>query len=236
MHRVWEETLIARQLFQEAIVLDSEYAQAYVETGWTYLDDIWLGMTKTPSESIVKAEEMAQKAVAIHGYTAGENALLSSIYLMKKDLDKAIAYARKAVEQNPNRAGIYTVLGMALRNNGQYDESILCLKKALKLNPVKNTNRLNNLAWTYLYSKQYDEAIGFWSDILERNPEHLHSYMGLTAPYWLHGSEDQARESARNVLRIKPNFSVGYWEKQSYHKDKAVKKQMFDAWRKAGLK
>lgn len=40
MYRVWEETLIARQLFQEAIVLDSEYAQAYVETGWTYLDDI----------------------------------------------------------------------------------------------------------------------------------------------------------------------------------------------------
>jgi adenylate cyclase len=146
LRRTREESLIARQLFQEAIALDPEYAMAYVEVGWTYLDDIWLGMIKTSSESIARAEEMVQKAVSIRGFTAGENALLSSINLMKKDWDKAITYGEKAVEQSPNRAGVHSVLGLALRSNGQYEEAIYSLKKALRLNPVKSSNRLNGLA------------------------------------------------------------------------------------------
>jgi adenylate cyclase len=236
LRRTWEETLVARQLFQEAIALDPEYAMAYVDMGWTYLDDIWLGMTKTSSESIARAEEMVQKAVSIRGFTAGENALLSSIHLMKKDLDKAIAYGEKAVEQSPNSAGVHNVLGLALRSNGQYEEAISSYKKALRLNPVKNINRLNNLAWAYLYTKQYEKAISLWNETLERNPDYLFAYMGLTIAYWLTGSEGQAQQAAQHVLRINPKFSVGYWEKRSYVKDKELKDQIFDAWRKAGLK
>ncbi len=236
LRRTWEETLVARQLFQEAIALDPEYAMAYLDVGWTYLDDIYLGMTKTPSESIAKAEEMAQKAISIHGFTAGENALLSGIHLLKKDWEKAIAYGEKAVEQSANSAGVHTVLGHALRSNGQYDEAISSYKKALRLNPVKNINRLDGLAWSYLFSKQYEKAISTWNETLERNPDYLFAYMGLTMAYWLTGSEDQARQAAKNVLRINPKFSVGYWEKRSTLKDKALKDQLFDALRKAGLK
>jgi TolB-like protein/Flp pilus assembly protein TadD len=236
LRRTREESLVARQLFQEAIALDPEYAMAYVDVGWTYLDDIWLGMTKTPSESIAKAEEMARKAISIRGYTAGENALLSSIHLLKKDWDKAIAYGEKAVEQSPNRAGVHSVLGYALRSNGQYEEAISSLRKALQLNPVKNINRLDGLAWAYLYSKQYEKAISTWNEIVKRNPDYMYSYIGLTMAYWLSGSEDQARQAAREVLRVNPKISVVYLEKQSTIKDKALKEQLFDALRQAGLK
>ncbi len=234
--RTKEDTLVARQLFQEAIVLDPEYAQAYLLVGWTYLDDVWLGMTKTPSESIAKAESMVQKAISIHGNRAEENALLSSIHLLRKDWDKAIAYGEKAVEKRPNYAGPNNVLGYALRSNGQYDESISRYKKALQLNPVRPLTYLNGLAFTYLFSKQYEEAISIWNETLERNPDYLYAYVGLTMAYWFTGSEDQARQSAQQVLRVNPKFSVGYMEKHSTVKDKALKKQLFDALRKAGLK
>jgi adenylate cyclase len=237
LRRTKEDALVARQLAQEAIAFDPEYATACLLVGWTYLDDIWLGMTNTPSESITRAEEMAQKAISIRGRTAGEYGLLSGVHLLKKDLDKAIYYAEKAVEQAPNYANLYNILGMALRSNGQYDEAIASFKKALQLNPVKGINRLNNLAWAYLYSKQYEKAISIWNETLETNPDFLMAYMGLTMAYWLSGSENQARHAARHVLRINPKFSVGYWEKRSYTKmDEAYKKQLFDAWRKAGLK
>ena len=71
---------------------------------------------------------------------------------------------------------------------------------------------------------------------MERNPDYLFAYMGLTGAYWLTGREDQARQAAQHVLRINPKFSVGYWEKRSYVKDEAAKKQLFEAWRQAGLK
>ena len=234
--RTKEDSIVARQLLQETIDLDPEYAAAYVLIGWTYLDDIWLGMAKTPSEPIAKAEEMAQKAISIRGLTAGENGLLSSVHLMKKDLDKAIAYAEKAVEQAPNYANVHNILGIALRNNGQYDEAVSSFKKALQLDPIKNINRLNNLAWAYLYSKQYEKAISTWKETLERNPDYFYACLGLTSAYWFIGSEDKAREAARHVLKINPKFSLGYLEKRTPLKDKALKDQLFDAWRKAGLK
>jgi tetratricopeptide (TPR) repeat protein len=162
--------------------------------------------------------------------------LLSCVYLLRKDLDKAIPYAEKAVEQRPNFAYVHFVLGMALRSNGQYDEAILRFRKALQLNPVKHLTYLNNLAWAYLHSKQYDKAISTWNEVLERNPDYLFAYMGLTAAYWLTGSEDEARQAAQHVLRINPEFSVGHWEKRSYVKDEALMERQFEAWRKAGLK
>ena len=60
--------------------------------------------------------------------------------------------------------------------------------------------------------------------------------MGLTMAYWFTSSEDQARQAAQQVLRVNPKFSVDYWEKRSTLKDKALKEQLFDAWRMAGLK
>jgi TolB-like protein/Flp pilus assembly protein TadD len=236
LRRTKEDSLFARQLFREAVALDPEYAMAYLEVGWTYLDDIWLGMTETPSESIAKAEEMAQKAISIRGFTAPEYALLTGIHLLKKDLDKAIGYGEKAVEQSPNSAGVHTMLGYALRSNGQYEAAISSLKKALRLNPAKNINRLDSLAWAYLFSEQFDNAIATWNEIVERNPDYMYAYMGLTMAYWLTGSEDQARQAARQVLRVNPKFSVDILEKQSTLKDEALKMQLFDALRNAGLK
>jgi adenylate cyclase len=234
--RTMEDSLVARRLAKEAIALDPKYAAAYLQIGWTYLDEVWFGMTKTPSESIAKAEEMVQRAASIRGFGDGENALLSSVHLLKKDLDKAISYAEKAVEQKPNFAYVHHILAMALRSNRQYDEAILRQKKALQLNPVRPLTYLNNLAWAYLYAKQYGEAISTWNETLERNPDYLFAYMGLTGAYWLTGMEDQARQAAQQVLRINPKFSVDYWEKRSYIKDEESTKQLFDAWRKAGLK
>jgi tetratricopeptide (TPR) repeat protein len=172
----------------------------------------------------------------ISGIRREENSLLSSINLLKKDLNKAISYAEKAVEQRPNSALDHFILGMALRYNGQYDEAISRFKRALQLNPVKPLNYLNNLAWAYLFSRQYEKAIPIWNETLQRSPDYLFAYLGLTIAYWLSGQEDQAQQAAKHVLRINPKFSMDYWDKQDPTKDKELKEQNADAMRRAGLK
>jgi tetratricopeptide (TPR) repeat protein len=123
-----------------------------------------------------------------------------------------------------------------LSRNGQFDEAISRIKKALQLNPVRPLNYLNNLAYAYLFSKQYENAISIWNEILERDPDFLYAYVGLTMAYWFTDSKDQARKAAQQVLRVNPKFSVDYTEERSTVKDKALKKQVHDALRKAGLK
>ena len=82
------------------------------------------------------------------------------------------------------------------------------------------------LACTYFYFKQYEKAISFWNETLERNPDFIFAYMDLTMAYWFTGSEVQARHAAQQGLRVNPKFSVGYWQKRSTVKDKALKKQL----------
>ena len=70
---------------------------------------------------------------------------------------------------------------------------------------------------------------------MERNPDYLFAHMGLTAAHWLNGSEAEARQSAKHVLRIDPKYSVGFWEKRMPFKEEAIHELVYGAERKAGL-
>jgi adenylate cyclase len=124
---------------------------------------------------------------------------------------------------------------MILRLAGRFDEAIPVLEKAIRLNPITPINYLNNLAFAYAASEQYEKAVSLWNKAIERNPDYLFAYMGLTAVYQFLGDESKAREAAAEVLRIKPNFSVLRVEKSSPIKDPAGKKRWIDALRKSGL-
>lgn len=109
------------------------------------------------------------------------------------------------------------------------------MKKAIRLNPVTPIYYLNVLAWAYLYDKQYEQAIFLWKKILVSNPEHLFSYLGLTAAYQLTGNETSARESAQEVLRLKPNMTISIMEKGPATNNIDRRKQILEAMLKAGI-
>jgi adenylate cyclase len=163
-----QDIIVAREMFEEAINLDPNFGQAYMYLGFAYLDEVWFRVTKSPEKSIEQAEQAAQKSNALNPdqprYT-----LLSAISLQKKDLDNAILYAEKAIEEYPNSANCYFVFGMVLRTVGRYEEAIKNLEIALRLAPLRPENYLNNLAWSYNGNKQYDKAISLWVEALKRH-------------------------------------------------------------------
>ena len=160
--------------------------------------------------------------------------MLGVIYILNREYDKAIDECQKSIELSPNSAGSYFFYGLALRYAGRFDEAIPNLKKAIRLNPIKPLNYLNNLAWVYTFLGQYEQAILLWNGTLERNPEYLFSYMGLTIAYQLSGYEIKAREAAAEVMRITPNLTISKMEKGPATKN-VERKRHFEAMRKAGI-
>ena len=233
--RTEADVLEARRLAQEAIALDPEYGVAYVLLGWTHLDDIWFYRTKDRAKSLQTAEQLAQKAIDLSGQNDATHRLLSCVFLLRKQYEKAIVEAQKAVEFAPNSASSNFVYGMVLRTADRHDEAIPVLKKAIRLNPVTPINHLNNLAWSYTYSEQYEKAIPLWNRTIERNPDYLFAYMGLTCAYQLSGDGAKAREAADEVLRIKPIFSMKLAEKSFGTKNEEIKERILEAYRKAGI-
>jgi len=235
LRRTEADVLEARRLAQEAIALDPEYGAAYLLLGYTHLDDIWFYRTKNRAKSLQTAEQLAQKAIDLSGQDATTHRLLSCVFLLRKQYEKAIVEAQKAVELSPNSANSNFVYGMVLRNAERHDEAIPVLQKAIRLDPVTPINYMNNLAWAYTFSEQYEKAIRLWNRTIERNPDYLFAYMGLTLAYQLSGNEVLAREAAAEVLRIKPTFSMALAEKRTVSKNEKIKARMLEAYRKAGI-
>jgi len=234
--RTEADALEARRLAQEAIALDSEYGGAYILLGLTHLNDLWFNRTKDRAKSLQTAEQLAQKAIDVSGQDADTHRILSQVFLLRRQYEKAIIEAQKAVELSPNSAEDHWWLGVVLRFAGRYDEAILFLEKAIRLNPVTPINYLNNLAFAYAYSEQYEKAIPLWNRAIERNPDYLFAYCGLTYAYQMSGNETKAHEAAAEVLRIKPKFSVDQDAgKVNPFKDVDLKNRWLEALRKAGL-
>jgi adenylate cyclase len=236
LRRTKQDIFLARQMFEEAINLDPNFGAAHNGLAHVRMDEIWFGTTTSPEKSIEQAEQAAQKVIALNPDQPPPYSTLSQIRLLKKDFDKAILYGEKAVELNPNDAGCYFSLGMVLRSVGRYEEAIQNLETALRLSPLRPLPYVNNLAWSCLGTKQYDKAILLWSETLERNPDYLFGYLGLTAAYELSGNHEKACWAAVNVMRVNPKFSIAVEEKMSPIKDEASKKRYFDILRSAGLK
>jgi adenylate cyclase len=234
LRRTEADVLEARRLAHEAIALDPEYGGAYNLLGWTHLDDIWFHRTKDRDKSLQTAELLAHKAIDLSGQDAPNHRLLSCVFLLRKQYEKAIAEVQKAVVLSPNSANSNFIYGMILRYAGRYEEAIPILEKAIRLNPVAPINYLNNLAWAYMSNEQYEKAIALWNRTIERNPDYLFAFTGLTGAYQLSGNEIKARESAAEVLRIKPTYSMALIKKWDI-KNIERKKRILEAYRKAGI-
>jgi adenylate cyclase len=231
-----ESNALAKQLAQEAIALDPEYAMAYRALSTAHQMDVWLGTSKSPKQSKAKAMELLQKAIELDPTYAEAHGHLGFVFSMMGEHDKAVAKAEQAVALNPNSAYAHMVLGHTLRFAGRHEEAIPEYKKAIRLNPMPPTNYLFGLGMAYFWTGQYEEAIKWCKKAVRQDPDSFLTRLMMTQVYGLSGREEEARAEAAEVLRINPKFSVDKWEKASTVKKKTEKEKSMAALRKAGLK
>jgi adenylate cyclase len=231
-----ESNALARQLTEEAITLDPEYAWAYYTLGRTNTMEVWLGTTKSPKQSIAKALELFQKAIALDGTLAEAYSRLGFLYSMTRQYDKGIAEAEKAVDLNPNSATAHFFLGKTLFFAGRSEESIPEYKKAIRLNPIPPNAYAWSLGLSYAYRGQYQEAITWCEKAVRQEPNDLLAHIMMTVVYSWSGREEEARAEATEVLRIQPKFSLEKFAKKLANKNQEYRERFLGALRKAVLK
>ena len=231
-----ESNALAKRLAEEAIALDPGYAYAYYNLGTAYEMDVWLGVSKSPKQSIGKAIELEQKAIVLDDTLAEAHGRLGFLLAMTKQYDMAIAEAEKAVAINPNSAMAHVMLGKTLCFAGRWEESIPPYKKAITLNPIPPNLYSYSLGLSYGYTGHYAEAITWCEKAVREAPDSLYARIMITVVYSFAGQDEKARAEAAEVLRIQPKFSLKEFEGKLTYKKKEDRKQFLDALRKAGLK
>jgi adenylate cyclase len=229
-----KNNVLIRQLAEEAIALDPNYAWAYDSLGWTHEVDIYYGLTKDFAKSWQTAFELGQKAQALDEKAAHN--LFGSLYQLKGQHEKAVAEAERFVELFPNDAWALHNMGRYLRNADRLEEAIPFFKKGLRLDPYAMAPLFYNLGCAYWIMGQYEEAISICKKGLKRNPDDMFTHMVLAVSYIEKGDVEEARASAAEVLRINPKISLDWLAKMLPWKNKDQVARWIDDLGKAGLK
>jgi adenylate cyclase len=231
-----EENVLTRRMAENVIALDPKYSYAYTLLGLTHMTDVWLKTSESPRESMRKAIELAQKAIAFDSFNADAYGMLGFLFTMTKQNEKGIAAAEKAVNLDPNSSLAHQFLGLALRFGGRPKDAIPVIEKAIRLNPFAPSNYISNLGLAYLFAGQHEKAIRQCKKATDRAPNNLSAQLALAVAYSVSGRDEEARAVAAEILRINPKFSVEYFSKTLPYKNRADKKIFITALRKAGLK
>jgi len=229
-----ESNALARRLAEETIALDPKYANAYALLGATHWKDVYLG-TSRPKESIAKAIELTQKALAMNGSLADARSRLGVLYSWSGRYDEGIAEAERGVELDPNSGDANFFLAMVLRYAGKSKEAIPVIRKALRLEPMAPDIYVQNLALLYFQTGDCREAIAACEKGLKRQPDDLNSHVIMAAVYGSCGREKEARKEAAEVLRINPKFTVESYAAILPYKNPSDRDRTAQGLRKAGL-
>src|SRR6266542_1634820 len=190
----------ALSYFEKAAESDSNYAEAWAQTGFC---NEKLGRHAEAIEASKKAVVLRPSAESYF------NIGLANFYL-KQYREAADAY-RQPIKLDPyNASDAYYALGLVYRDWGKADEEIQAYKQAIRLRP-DYTVAYERLGARYLKSKKYPEAIEAFKQLTTLKPGDPVTPNNLGEAYLEMGRLNEALEAFRQAIRLKPDFGRAYF-------------------------
>jgi TolB-like protein/class 3 adenylate cyclase/tetratricopeptide (TPR) repeat protein len=225
-----ETNVQARQLWEKAVALDPQYAEAYAWLSWTYYRE-WIFRWSTDPQSLERAMAFARQAIALDDSLPRAHALLGMLYTQTQQYDQALAEGERAVALDPNNADSYSMRAAMLNLAGRPEEALRMSEQAMRLNPRYPPVYLNVVGWTYYYTGRYAEAIATMKAVISRSPTFLGAYPILTFAYVDQWSAQQtsdaqalaqAAATAQRLVALNDSYDTGHqslgsvalWQKQ----------------------
>src|SRR5262249_47000036 len=186
--------------FEKAVESDSNYAEAWAQSGFC---NEKLGKHAEALDASKKAVSLRPSAESYF------NIGLANFYL-KQYREAADAY-RAAIKLDPyNSADAYYALGLVYRDWGKADDEIQAYKQAIKLRP-DYTVAYQRLGSRYLKSKKFNEAVEVFRQLATLKPGDPYAPNSLGEAYVEMNRLNEAAESFRQSIRLKPDYGKAYY-------------------------
>lgn len=189
--------------YRQALEKDPNFALAHIGVADSY---IMLSGHRhiTMQEAEEKARPAILRALEIDDSLAqAHNALAELKYQYEYDWTGAGDEFRKAIALNPNIAWIHQAYGWYMMSMGRFEEAKTEMEKARELDPSSLTINIGRGRLFY-FSRQYDEAIRQFEDIVAAEPNDASVYNSLYSAYEQKGMYAQAVEAF-----IRVNYPAG---------------------------
>ena len=196
----------AERLFEKALAIDPDFAQALTCLAYVYVEK---ATHEGTADQLEKAAAIARRAIACDERDAWAHFVLGRALSDGLQYDEAIAEFERAIELNPSFAPAYFGLGYTLIWRKREREAIDLLAKAERLSPndpelwhfydMRSTAHLSlgDLEEAELYTRKAlrQPNITFWP------------YVMLAAILGHQGRIDEAKKAAEALFELRPDYT-----------------------------
>jgi adenylate cyclase len=234
-HDTRESNDEASELFQRAIDLDPNYADAYAALGSSHYEAVISGWSEFRTQDLERAEALAQKALALDPTTTRGYQVLSGISLFRKRYDLALAQIDRALEFNPSDADNYATRGGILMWAGRAPEALPWLEGALRFDKA-NSVAATRLCMAYYFVHRYTEAVDACDRGLSHDPgrnTQMLTHPVLAAVYAALNRQQDAKRERALVARLWPLLDARTFASQFGTEE--ARKHMLEGLRQAGF-
>lgn len=228
----------AEKAFQQALTLNSSFAQSYYG----------LGLLAYKKKNYTKAKENLQIAVALSPTSTFYLGLLGRTYMKLQLWKKAIVVLNRGVMIKGKKAGFfYSLLSRCYDKTHNYAKSAECILKQIPSRPWDDTIYVeaakkyykagktelgdkykkkagsawneykyltkrygDNSGWSAYQKKDYEKAIKNFQKVISAYPKNVNNYWGIGLTYLKMQDYDKAQNSFMQALTLNPNLPKIY--------------------------
>ena len=195
--------LRALGLFEQALVLDPDYALAHAGLASTYLLMASTAMLRPlpVDEAMPRARRAAERALALDEGLAEAWAALGRVKMEYDwDWDGAEADLGHAVSLNGSSVEALSTFGQFLSAMGRHDDAIETMEQARRLDP-RHVETLQHFAIVYWVAGQADAALQVAQDSLAFSPDSVRGHYGRVLILDQLGRHEEAMAERLTTLR-----------------------------------
>lgn len=220
----------ARALFKASIRQDRGFAPALGGLART-LHMEWLLLARGEPDLLHQAEVFSRRALDADPECADGLRELGLCLLYSGKFDESLGALAEAERRNPQHADLLADYADALSLGGQPADALKKIDHATALNPLCPDHYRWYQGTIQYQLEQYEAAI----DALSRMGDSSPAYKLIAACWAMLGETSKARDYARKVLQIYPEFTVGKWLSMIPIRDAALKRHYEQGLRAAGF-
>jgi TolB-like protein/Tfp pilus assembly protein PilF/predicted Ser/Thr protein kinase len=206
-----ENLEFAMQMFERAVQLDQNFALAHA--GIAYVCGFQYELHGHDPRWIEKGLTACDRAFALEPELPEALAARARLFYVKQEYDRAIEYARKAIERKPDCEGAYTILGKGLFASDRWQDAAALVDRALEANGedynvyVPYVNVLAALGDKAGERRLIERHVTVLERQLEMVPEDVRARNLLSVMYARVGRREDAVRELERAVAMRPNDS-----------------------------
>ena len=202
----------AREMFEQALACDPNYAEAWARLGWTHVRDFALGCSSQPDHALAKGFETARRAVELDEASAVAHMCLGTAHIWAEELDLGLSEAERALELNPSYAHAAMAVGNRLDLIGRTAQGIAQMERGLQLNPCDPSRwkYMLYLARAHTSLGEHDLALSWARRAIALRPNDPAVHFRLSVCLANLGNVTEACRTLNKCEELQPGYTVAH--------------------------